>query len=70
MRLIPIRTSFVIFTIIKGLEYMDAALKKYDDRMDEIEKQALIIGQKIAFDKRLSWLVVTGTVGLALVFLS
>ena len=49
---------------------MDAAFKKYDDRMDEIEKKALIIGQKIAFDKRLSGLVITGTVGLALVFLS
>ena len=35
-------------TVFKRLEHMDAAFKKYDDRVDEIEKQALIRGQKIA----------------------
>ena len=69
MRLIPLRTSFVIFTIVKRLEHMDAAFKKYDDRVDEIEKQALSKGQKIAFAERLFWMVVTGAVGLAFVFL-
>ena len=69
MRLIPLRTSFVIFTIVKRLEHMDAAFKKYDDRVDEIEKQALIRGQKIAFAERLFWMVVTGAVGLAFIFL-
>ena len=38
-----------LLTVFKHLEHMDAAFKKYDDRVDEIEKQALIRGQKIAF---------------------
>ena len=58
-----------LLTIFKRLEHMDAAFKKYDDRVDEIEKQALIRGQKIAFAERLFWMVVTGAVGLAFVFL-
>jgi hypothetical protein len=69
VRLIPLRTSFVIFTIVKRLEHMDAAFKKYDDRVDDIEKQALIRGQKIAFSERLFWMVVTGVVGLPFIFL-
>ena len=36
-------------TIFKRLEYMDEAFKKYDDRVDEIEKEALIREQMIAF---------------------
>lgn len=58
-----------LLTIFKRLEHMDAAFKKYDDRVDEIEKQALIRGQKIAFAERLFWMIVTGAVGLAFVFL-
>ena len=58
-----------MLTIFKRLEHMDAAFKKYDDRVDEIEKQALIRGQKIAFAERLFWMVVTGAVGLAFIFL-
>ena len=58
-----------LLTIFKRLEYMDAAFKKYDDRLDKIEKQALIRGQKIAFAERLFWMVVTGAVGLAFIFL-
>ena len=38
-----------LLTIFKRLKHMDAAFKKYDDHVDEIEKQALIRGQKIAF---------------------
>ena len=48
---------------------MDAAFKKYDDRLDETEKQALIRGQKIAFAERLFWMVITGAVGLAFILL-
>ena len=59
-----------LLTIFKRLEHMDAAFKKYDDRVDEIEKQALIRGQKIAFSECLSWVVATGAVGIASVFLS
>ena len=58
-----------LLTIFKRLEHMDAAFKKYDDRVDEIEKQALIRGQKIAFAECLFWMVVTGAVGLAFIFL-
>ena len=58
-----------LLTIFKRLEHMDSAFKKYDDRVDEIEKQALIKGQKIAFAERLFWMVVTGAVGLVFVFL-
>ena len=58
-----------LLTIFKRLEHMDAAFKKYDDRVDEIEKQALIRGQKIGFAERLFWMIVTGAVGLTFVFL-
>ena len=58
-----------LLTIFKRLEHMDAAFKKYDDRVDEIEKQSLIRGQKIALAERLFWMVVTGAVGLAFIFL-
>ena len=47
---------------------MDSAFKKYDDRADEIEKQALIRGRKIAFVERLFWMVINGAVGLFLYF--
>ena len=57
-----------LLTVFKRLEHIDAAFKKHDDRVDEIEKQALITGQKIAFAERLFWMVVTGAVGLAFVF--
>ena len=59
-----------LLTIFKRLEHMDAAFKKYDDRVDEIDKQALIRGQKIAFAERLFWMVATGDVGLAVIFLT
>ena len=57
-----------LLTIFKRLEHMDAAFKKYDDRVDGIEKQALIRGQKIAFAERLFWMVVTGAVGREFIF--
>ena len=57
-----------LLTVFKRLEHIDAAFKKHDNRVDEIEKQALITGQKIAFAERLFWMVVTGPVGLAYVF--
>ena len=58
-----------LLTIFKRHGHMGAAFKKYDDHVDEIEKQALIRGQKIAFAERLLWMLVTGAVGLAFVFL-
>ena len=58
-----------LLTIFKRLRHMGVAFKMYDDRVDEIEKQALIGGQKIAFSKRLFWMVVTGAVGITFVLL-
>ena len=58
-----------MLTVFKRLENVDGSIKKMDDRVDEIEKQALVRGQKIAFAEHLFWMVVTGAVGLAFVFL-
>ena len=43
--------------------------KESEVSVDEIEKQALIKGQKIACAERLFWVVVTSAVGLAFIFL-
>ena len=58
-----------MLSVFKRLENIDGSIKKMDDRVDEIKKQALIRAQKIAFSERLFWMVVTGAVGLAFVFL-
>ena len=54
--------------IFKRLENIDASVKKMDDRIDEMEKQAIARGQKIAFAERLFWMICKGTVGLAFVY--
>ena len=38
-----------MLTVFKRLENVDGGIKKMDDRIDEIEKQAIARGQKIAF---------------------
>ena len=38
-----------ILTVFKRLENIDGSIKKIDDCIDEMEKQALARGQKIAF---------------------
>ena len=58
-----------MLSVFRRLENIDGSIKKMDDRVDEIENQALIRGQKIVFAERLFWMVVTGAVGLAFVFL-
>ena len=58
-----------LLTVFKRLENVDANLKKMDDRIDDMEKQAIARGQKIAFAERLFWMVCTGAVGLAFVYL-
>ena len=58
-----------MLTVLKSLENVKGSINKMDDRVDEIEKQALIRGQKIALAERLFWMVVTGAVGLAFIFL-
>ena len=58
-----------MLSVFRRIENIDGSIKKYDDRVGEIEKQALIRGQKIVFAERLFWMVVTGAVGLAFIFL-
>ena len=58
-----------MITVFKRLDMIDDAWKKYDNRMDEIEKQALTRGQKIAFAERIFWMILTGAVGLCFVYL-
>ena len=58
-----------MLTVFKRLENVDASIKKMDDRIDDMEKQAIARGQKIAFAERLFWMVCTGAVGLAFIYL-
>ena len=58
-----------MLTVFKRLENIDGSIKNIDDRVDEIEKQALIRGQKIVFTERPFWMVVTGAVSSAFIFL-
>jgi vacuolar-type H+-ATPase subunit E/Vma4 len=58
-----------MLTLFKRMDNFDDTLKKVDDRLDEIERQAIARGQKIAFAERIFWMVCTGAVGLAFVYL-
>jgi hypothetical protein len=58
-----------VITIFKRLDNMEASFKKFDERMDEAEKQAIARGQKIAFAERIFWMICTGAVGLAFIYL-
>ena len=58
-----------LVSVFKRMDNTNATLKKLDNRLDDIERQAISRGQKIAFAERLFWMVVTGAVGLAFVFL-
>ena len=58
-----------MLSVFKRLENIDGSIKKMDDRVHGIENQALKRGQKIVFAERLFWMVVTGAVGLAFIFL-
>ena len=42
-----------MITVFKRLDMSDDARKKYDDRINEIERKAIIRGQKIAFAERI-----------------
>ena len=48
-----VRMEERILTAIKWLENVDSSIKKMDDRIDEIEKQAIARGQKTAFAERI-----------------
>ena len=58
-----------MITVFKRLDMTDDAWKKYDNPMDDIEKQTLTRGQKIAFAERIFWMILTGDVGLCFVYL-
>ena len=58
-----------MLTVFKRLENVDGSIKKMDDRIDEMEKQAIARGQKTAFAERIFWIICTGAVGLAFVYL-
>ena len=58
-----------MITVFKRLDMIDDAWKKYDNRMDDMEKQALTRGQKIAFAEPIFWTILTGAIGLCSVYL-
>ena len=55
-----------MLTALKWLENVDCDLKKMDDHIDEMKKQAIDRGQKIAFAERIFWMICTDAVGLCL----
>ena len=51
--------------VVSAFKRMDVLVdyqNKMDSRLDEIERQALIRGQKIAFAERFFWMICTGAV--------
>lgn len=58
-----------MITVFKRMETFDSTNKKMDDRLDDMERQAIARGQKIAFAERFFWMICTGAVGLAFVYL-
>jgi hypothetical protein len=64
-----VRMEERMVTAFKRMDNIVEYQKKSDDRLDEMEKQALVRGQKIAFAERIFWMIATGIVGLCFVFL-
>lgn len=58
-----------MLTLFKRMDKFDNCIQKVDDRLDEMERQAIARGQKIAFAERIFWMICTGAVGLAFVYL-
>ena len=58
-----------LVSVFKRMDNTKATLKKLDNRLDDIERQAISRGQKIAFAERIFWMICTGAVGLAFVYL-
>ena len=56
-------------TIFNRLDSFEGLFNKLDTRIDDLERQSLVRGQKIAFAERFFWMIATGAVGLAFVFL-
>ena len=64
-----VRMEERMITAFKRMDNIVEYQKKADDRLDEMERQAIVRGQKIAFAERIFWMIVTGAVGLCFVFL-
>ncbi len=58
-----------MLNLFKRMDKFDSCIQKVDDRLDEMERQAIARGQKIAFAERIFWMICTGAVGLAFVYL-
>jgi len=58
-----------LVSVDKRMDKIDDLFKKFDDRMNNIERQAIARGQKIAFAERFFWMILTGAVGLCFVYL-
>ena len=56
-------------SVFKRMDNTEATLKKLDNRLDDIERQAIARGQKIAFAERIFWMICTAAIGLAFVYL-
>ena len=57
-----------LVSVDKRIAKIDDLFKKFDERMDDIKRQAIARGQKIAFAERFFWMIMTGTVGLCFVY--
>ena len=57
-----------MITFFKRLDMSDDAWKKYYDRMNEIERKAVIRGEKTAFAECIFWMILNGAVGLCFVY--
>ena len=64
-----VRMEERMVTAFKRMDNIVEYQKKADDRLDEMERQAIVRGQKIAFAERIFWMIATGAVGLCFVFL-
>ena len=58
-----------LVSVFKRMDNTQATLKKLDDRLDDIERQAIARGQKIAFAERIFGMICTAAIGLAFVYL-
>ena len=58
-----------LVSVFKRMDNTEASLKKLDDRLDDIERQSIARGQKIAFAERIFWMICTAAIGLAFVYL-
>ena len=58
-----------LVSVDKRMDKVDDLFKKFDDRINDIERQAIGRGQKIAFAERFYWMILTGAVGLCFIYL-